>query len=126
VTDYIIRFEPMGQEGKCREDETILSCTRRLGIGISNVCGGRGTCGTCRIQLINGKLSEPTPSEVDTYSSQELAEGWRLACQANPKSDCQLLIPAEAMSTFQRVHVEGLEMNVTPEPPVQSYNYNLE
>ncbi len=115
----------MGQEGKCREEETILSCARRLGIGISNVCGGRGTCGTCRIQLISGTLSEPATSEVSIYSSQELIEGWRLACQATPKSDCQLFIPAEAMSTFQRVHVEGLEMNITPEPSVQSYHLKL-
>lgn len=125
MTDYIIRFDPMGQEGKCREEETILSCARRLGIGISNVCGGRGTCGTCRIQLVSGTLSEPTTSELSTYSSQELAEGWRLACQTIPKSDCQLLIPAEAMSTFQRVHVEGLEMNIAPEPPVQNYHLKL-
>jgi len=125
VADYKIEFEPMGRQGKCRDDESILACARRLGIGISNVCGGRGTCKTCQIRLTSGTLSEPTDSEKEAFSPEDLKDGWRLACQAFPASNCQIVIPHESMSTYQRVHVEGLEATVTPEPPVEAYHLKL-
>jgi uncharacterized 2Fe-2S/4Fe-4S cluster protein (DUF4445 family) len=125
VTEYIIDFEPVGQRGKCRHSESILDCARRLGIDISSVCGGRGACGTCRVQATAGKLSEPTQSELETFSPQELKDGWRLACQASPASDCRVFIPPESMSSSQRIQLEGLEVAVSPEPAVKAYHINL-
>ncbi len=116
---------PVGQKGRCQENESLLDCARRLGIGISSVCGGRGTCNTCRIQVISGTLSEPTRNEVEAFSSQELGEGWRLACQATPTSDCQIILPPESMSASQRICIEGLETTVTSEPPVVACHLRL-
>jgi uncharacterized 2Fe-2S/4Fe-4S cluster protein (DUF4445 family) len=125
VTDYIIDFEPIGWRGKCRDSESILACVRRLGLGISSVCGGRGTCHTCRIQTLGGIFSEPTPSEIEAFSPQELADGWRLACQVYPHRNCRLSIPAESMTTAQRLQVEGLAVTVTPEPVIKAYHLRL-
>ncbi|HEY33370.1 MAG TPA: DUF4445 domain-containing protein [Dehalococcoidia bacterium] len=120
-----IEFQPVGQKGQCREDESLLDCARRLGIGISSVCGGWGACYTCRVKVITGALSEPTPGELEALSAQELGEGWRLACQAKPAGDCQIIIPAESMSTSQRIYVEGLEVSVPPEPAIKAYHLQL-
>jgi uncharacterized 2Fe-2S/4Fe-4S cluster protein (DUF4445 family) len=125
VTDYIIEFEPIGWKGKCHDSESILACARRSGLGISSVCGGRGTCHTCRVRLLMGILSEPTRSEIEALSPQELAEGWRLACQATPASNCKLVLLPESMSTSQRVYLEGLEVIVPAEPPVKAYHLQL-
>jgi uncharacterized 2Fe-2S/4Fe-4S cluster protein (DUF4445 family) len=126
MTDYIIDFEPLGQRGKCRAGESVMDCARRLGIDISSVCAGRGTCGTCRIVLTGGKMAPPTQSELKVYSPQEIREGWRLACQAVPASDCRVMIPPESMSFSQRIQLEGLELVVTPEPAVKTYQVRLE
>ena len=120
-----IDFEPVGQKGQCPENESLLDCARRLGIGISSICGGRGTCNTCRIQVKSGTLSEPTHSEVEALSPQEFGDGWRLACQAVPTSDCRIMLPPESMSTSQRICVEGLDVIVTPEPPVIACHLRL-
>jgi uncharacterized 2Fe-2S/4Fe-4S cluster protein (DUF4445 family) len=120
-----IDFEPVGRRGKCRRNESLLACARRLGVGISSICGGKGTCHSCKVQVLRGTVSKPTHSEIDTFSPRELKEGWRLACQTYPTSDCKLMVPAESMTTPQRLQVEGLEVTVRPEPPVRAYRLKL-
>ena len=122
---YTIDFEPVGRRGKCRKNESLLACARRLGVGISSICGGKGTCHSCKVQVLSGTVSKPTHSEVETFSPRELKEGWRLACQTYPTSDCKLIVPPESMTTPQRLQVEGLEIKVRPEPPVRAYRLQL-
>jgi len=122
---YTIDFEPLGRRGECRESESILACARQLGIGISSVCGGVGTCNTCRAQVLSGNVSEPTSNELEAFSPEELQDGWRLTCQTYPRSDCILNIPPESMTTHQRTQVEGLEVAVQLEPAVKAYRLRL-
>jgi len=78
------------------------------------------------VRILSGNVSEPTSSEREAFSPQELKEGWRLACQIYPSSDCKLSVPAESMPTTQRTQVEGLEIAVSPEPPVNGYHLELQ
>jgi uncharacterized 2Fe-2S/4Fe-4S cluster protein (DUF4445 family) len=48
-----------------------------------------------------------------------------LACQTYPTSDCRITVPAESMTTPQRVQVEGLEVTVPPDPAVRAYGVQL-
>jgi len=126
MTDYRIDFEPIGRRGKCRPDESLLDCTRDLGIGLSSICGGQGTCRSCKIQVVEGRVSEPTSRELETFSAPEIDDGWRLACQTYPAGDCKLYIPPESMTAPQRVQVEGQEIPVGLEPPVESDEIHLD
>jgi uncharacterized 2Fe-2S/4Fe-4S cluster protein (DUF4445 family) len=125
MTDYLIQFEPVGCKGKCQDSESILESAHRLGLGISSVCGGRGTCCTCQIRVLNGVLSKPTIKEKETFSPEELGDGWRLACQAYPRSNVKVHVPDQSMTTTQRLQVEGLEITVPLEPVVRAYHLNL-
>ncbi len=125
MTACTIDFEPLGRRGECQDNESVLACAHRLGVGISSVCGGQGTCHSCKVQVLSGTVSKPTSSELEAFTSQELKGGWRLACQTYPTSDCKLTVPPESMTTPQRVQVEGLEITVHPEPPVQAYRLQL-
>jgi len=122
---FIIDFEPIGLRGKCRGQESLLDCARRLGVGINNICGGKGTCQSCKVQVLGGALSKPTPKEREVFSSKELRNGWRLACQIYPASDCRIVVPAESMTTLQRVQVEGLDVRVSPKPSVRACRLQL-
>ena len=125
TTACTIEFEPVGRRGKCQRNESLLACAHRLGVGLSSICGGKGTCHSCQVQVLSGTVSKPTPNELETFTPQELKEGWRLACQTYPSSDVKLAVPPESMTTPQRVQVEGLEIKVRPEPPVQAYRLQL-
>ena len=120
-----IDFEPVGRRGECQGNESLLTCAHRLGVGISSICGGRGTCRSCKVQVLSGAVSQPTSSETETFVPEELKEGWRLACQAYPAGDCRLNVPPESMTTPQRTQVEGLEVAVRPEPPIRAYRLRL-
>jgi len=125
MTAYTVDFEPIGRRGQCRENESLLACARRLGVDIVSLCGGRGTCRSCKVRVLSGTVSEPASSEREAFSPQELADGWRLACQTYPVSNVKLSIPAESMTTPQRAQVEGQETAVLPEPVVYAYQVKL-
>jgi uncharacterized 2Fe-2S/4Fe-4S cluster protein (DUF4445 family) len=125
MESYKIKFEPLGLTGRCRADESLLACARNEGIGIISLCGGKGNCQSCRIQLIEGTFSSPTPSELKAYSQKEIREGWRLACQTYPTSDGKVGIPPTSLTTTQRVQTEGQEVGVKPEPGVLPYLVKL-
>ena len=119
---YTIDFEPLGRRGKCQSSESLLSCARKVGVGINSLCGGRGQCRCGKVQVLSGTVSEPTSNELEAFSPQELREGWRLACQTYPGSDCKIEVPPKSMTTQQRVQVEGLDVVIAPEPSVRSYH----
>jgi uncharacterized 2Fe-2S/4Fe-4S cluster protein (DUF4445 family) len=120
-----INFEPLGLSGRCRTNESLLACAHRHGVGIISLCGGKGTCHSCQVQVLNGTVSKPTPHELKTFSRQEIKQGWRLACQTYPTSDCTLSLPSDSLTTTQRVQVEGQEVAVSPEPTVKAYQVKL-
>ncbi len=122
---YTIDFEPVGRRGECLEEMSLLESARQVGVGINSICGGRGACHACRLQVIRGVVSETTPQERAAFSSQEIKKGWRLACQTYPRSDCVLNIPAESMTTSQRLQVEGVTVTVQPEPATIRYQVKL-
>ena len=122
---FEIDFEPIGRRGECDSGQSIIECARQLGISIVSICGGQGKCYSCKVQIVKGAVSEPTKHEQDSFSSHELRQGWRLACQTYPKGNCKINIPAESMSTPQRTQVEGLEIAFEAEPAVQAYQLKL-
>ncbi|MGB9890011.1 MAG: 2Fe-2S iron-sulfur cluster-binding protein, partial [Anaerolineae bacterium] len=44
-----ISFQPLGRRGQVPAGISVLEAARRLGVGLSGVCGGLGACGTCRV-----------------------------------------------------------------------------
>jgi uncharacterized 2Fe-2S/4Fe-4S cluster protein (DUF4445 family) len=120
-----IDFQPLGRRGECEPGDSILECGRRTGVGIINLCGGKGKCHACKVKVLKGEVSEPTPAETTSFSSEEIGEGWRLACQVYPSRDCSIGVPPESMTAPQRTQVEGVDMAVEPDPPVLLYKVEL-
>ena len=59
--------------------------------GMEFPCGGLGTCGGCRVQVIEGHL-DASPEDQAVLSPQEVADGWRLACRAHAESPLKLKV----------------------------------
>jgi uncharacterized 2Fe-2S/4Fe-4S cluster protein (DUF4445 family) len=125
MTTCNVEFEPVGRRGECQSQESLLECARKLGVGLSSICGGKGTCHACRVQVLSGTVSRPTAGETETFSPQELKAGWRLACQTYPRTNVKVHVPAESMTTSQRLQVEGQEVSVRPQASVRAYPVKL-
>ncbi|MBN1856950.1 MAG: DUF4445 domain-containing protein [Dehalococcoidia bacterium] len=116
-----IEFEPVGRRGRCPRGMTLLQCAQQLGVSLSAVCNGNGTCGRCRVVLSSGTLSPATSSEHLQLTDKQLTDGIRLACQAIPETDCIIHIPPESLTTIQRTQVEGLQAIQRDDPPVVTH-----
>lgn len=124
--EYRIEFEPVGRRGACPAEQSLLECARQLGIDLISLCGGEGTCGRCKVQVLSGEVSPLTDAEHLLFTKAELQAGYRLACQTFARSDVQCNVPAESLSTPQRTQVEGLEVPVAPQPAVRAFEISLE
>lgn len=71
----------------------VLDYLERCGIDLPTFCNGSGICGRCRIQLIEGELPV-TPSDRSFLSTQQLADGLRLACCAVTRTPVVLDVPS--------------------------------
>ena len=125
LTSYIIDLEPIGRRTESSSEQTILEIAQNAGVEIVAVCGGIGSCGKCRIRLIEGELSPPTAVERRILHETDLNTGLRLACQVHPRSDVKIDIPPESLSTPQRLQIEGQEARIEPDPVIESVNVTL-
>ena len=122
MSSYEIVFQPSGKRGRCRVDQSLLEAARQIGLDLVSVCGGAGKCHRCKVTVLKGQVSPHTAAELGAFSPEELESGWRLACQTYPAGNCELNVPPESMTAPQRTQVEGLEVAVPLEPPVQAYH----
>lgn len=80
--------------------QNILEALQREGIYLTASCGGKGSCGRCKIRVIEG--------EVDTLSYAGISDkdrerGFVLACQSKPKSDLYIEIPQNLVVLKDRI-----------------------
>lgn len=64
---------------------TVLDAARAAGIVVPAACGGRGICGSCALEIVEGVLDDPDPSELGTV--ERARRPVRLACRARVVSD---------------------------------------
>ncbi|PSJ45450.1 NADH:ubiquinone reductase (Na(+)-transporting) subunit F [Zobellella taiwanensis] len=72
----------------------LLGALAANGIFVSSACGGGGSCGQCRVRVIEGG-GEILPTELDHISKREARHGERLSCQVNVKQDMKIELPEE-------------------------------
>ncbi len=122
---HFIHFEPVGRRGKVPEGGNLLEAARALGVELESLCGGTGTCGRCCIQILSGEVSEPTASEMEFLTPDDISQGYRLACCTFVNGDCKVRVPPESLSSPQRTQVEGEELPVEPDPIIRTYLVSL-
>jgi len=83
-----------------------MEAAKRAGIPINSPCGGKGTCGNCRVAVSKG-TPVPTEGEKAHFTHDELAMGVRLACQAEINGPMRVVIPPETRSFDQKILEEG-------------------
>jgi uncharacterized 2Fe-2S/4Fe-4S cluster protein (DUF4445 family) len=78
------------------------------------------------VQVLTAEaVSPPTGFEKEILSAEDLQNGYRLACQTRALGEVKVRVPPESLTTPQRTQVDGLEVPVTPDPPVCSHELQL-
>ena len=73
---------------------TVLGTLQSEGIFLSSACGGGGSCGQCRCQVVEGG-GTILPTEVGFFSRKQIKDNWRLGCQTKVKEDMKIQVPEE-------------------------------
>jgi uncharacterized 2Fe-2S/4Fe-4S cluster protein (DUF4445 family) len=80
---FRIRLEPSSVEVEIRRGALLSSVL--AGIGVEFPCAGASACGGCRVRVLAGCVPV-SPQDREVFTPLELANGWRLACQARAET----------------------------------------
>ena len=109
-------FFPYGKRKWYPKEEgvSIIDAAKALGIDLSSLCGGKGTCGKCKVKIEKGMegLNPLTEQELKKITEEEIEANYRLACQIIPTASVVVYVPERSRVGKQRLQTEGLEVPV--------------
>jgi uncharacterized 2Fe-2S/4Fe-4S cluster protein (DUF4445 family) len=116
----VVEFQPVGKRVDVSKGSSLMEAAQAAGVGLAAVCGGTGSCGKCRVKVVEGDLTPATDLERELVGSDDLDDGWRLACQARLVSNARVQVPPASLAAAQRLQVEGIEVDAHHSPPVMA------
>ncbi|MBT3381637.1 MAG: DUF4445 domain-containing protein [Lentisphaerae bacterium] len=113
---YKVTFQPSGRTVHVLAETILFEAAARAGVLLQSPCGGKGTCGKCRVRVVEGACA---PSEAcrSALTEEQLEEGYRLACQAKVGGDSVVDVPDASLyeaSTKILTSGEGRELSGQP------------
>ncbi|HRC79421.1 MAG TPA: NADH:ubiquinone reductase (Na(+)-transporting) subunit F, partial [Bacteroidales bacterium] len=79
---------------------SLLMTLSNNSIYLPSACGGSGTCGLCKVQVLNGGGSI-LPTEVGFFNRRQILDKWRLGCQVKVKEDLEIKVPESVLGVKQ-------------------------
>ncbi len=76
--------------------KTLLTTLGDNGVHLSSACGGKGSCGQCKVQVISGG-GDMLPTEAVHFSRKQIKDHWRLGCQVKVKGDMEIKVSESAL-----------------------------
>ena len=76
--------------------KSLLTTLNDGGVHLSSACGGKGSCGQCKVQVESGG-GDMLPTEAVHFTRREMKENWRLGCQVKVKSDMEVKVSESAL-----------------------------
>ena len=103
VTFQIEGAAPVMME--CNAGDNLLELARRGNVAIDAPCSGNGSCGKCRVKLVEGELESLRSRHI---TDEEWELGWRLSCNSKVLSDCTVFVPDIASAYQSRMKTADL------------------
>lgn len=129
--DPLVLFMPSGKRGRFAVGTPIIDAARDLGVYVESVCGGRGICGRCQIEVQEGQFAKhgitSTNENISPFGAKEtryaekrdLMEGRRLSCSSTIRGDLVIDIPQDLQINAQVVRKADDGRVIERNPAVQ-------
>ena len=85
--------------------DNLLELARRANVAIDAPCSGNGSCGKCRVKLLEGEVDSIPSRHI---SEEEYEAGWRLSCSCKVRTDCVVFVPDIASAYQSRMKTADL------------------
>lgn len=123
--DCEVRFLPEGKRSLVPTGSTVMVAALKAGVDLANICGGKGFCGKCLVEVLEGKVPPPTDQERKRISPEKIAKGYRLACQVIVQEDMTVQIPEQSRVGRQKLVIMGKEPPTPLKPNVRKVYVEL-
>ncbi|HVP95796.1 ASKHA domain-containing protein [Methanoregula sp.] len=126
VQEIRVILQPMNRVVTVPSGTSLLVAITLAGLSIESICGGKGTCGKCRVILDKGSCWDAPEIGTGCRLTQEEREaGYHLACQVTLADDAEFTIPVESRIDSPQILVTRPAAIGTPEPVIRRYRVEL-
>lgn len=133
-------FQPSGRQGSVAPGTSLLAAARQLGVDLDSICGGRQTCGKCKVRVEAGTFDKygiaSHPEHLTPAGPAELAyvarhrdgfpPGTRLGCAACVQGDLLITVPPESQAHRQIIRKSATERPVALDPALRQVLVSVE
>ncbi|MEI6809947.1 MAG: 2Fe-2S iron-sulfur cluster-binding protein, partial [bacterium] len=120
-----ITFEPSGRHVFVLPGTLLLEAAAAAGIILQTPCGGRGTCGKCRLRVVSGSCEQRT-TEHNALPPKLAAKGYVLSCHTYVNGDAVVDVPPESMfESSQKILVSDAGTKAGLAPAVRKILFEL-
>jgi uncharacterized 2Fe-2S/4Fe-4S cluster protein (DUF4445 family) len=120
ATDSLVIFMPSGRRARVPGGQSLLELSRQMGVEIESICGGRLTCGKCKVEIQEGLFQKhgivsgndhlTPPNEEEQLLLERLGSpGCRLSCVARVLGDVLVNVPEESRAQKQVIRKSATE-----------------
>jgi uncharacterized 2Fe-2S/4Fe-4S cluster protein (DUF4445 family) len=105
---FTVTFRPYGLSVEVEEGQSLSEAASKADVFITNLCGGEGVCGQCKVQVARGaySLSDHTRGML---SASELESGYVLACQTAVHDHMDIFVPPESRLEGEQIMTGGAQ-----------------
>jgi uncharacterized 2Fe-2S/4Fe-4S cluster protein (DUF4445 family) len=133
---HMVIFQPAGRRGEVEEGKTLLEAARDLGVDLESICGGKKTCGKCKVRIDEGYFEKDAIDSRMSHLSQLIEDekkfikpedgpNIRLACTAEIQGDVKIFVPEKSRAGKQVVRKTATERAIALNPAVKKYHIEL-
>ncbi len=116
---YLVNFISHGKIAEVAEGSTILDAAAKVGIAVEGNCGGKGNCGKCKVQIVEGQKATVDKHDAKYFNENDLKEGWVLSCKYKVENDLVVKVPHQADAFSRKTKLNSLLDNIRIASPVE-------
>ena len=134
---HTVIFTPSGKRTTAEEGQTLYAVALDAGVDIQSICGGKGLCKRCQVEIDPGKhakfkievaaenVSKLSPTEKKAIHDNELSNERRLACRAKVCGDLVVNIPADSREAESSIQKKSTVFKTDLNPSVKLHMIKL-
>jgi uncharacterized 2Fe-2S/4Fe-4S cluster protein (DUF4445 family) len=138
MATHTLIFTPSGVQTTGETGETVYDAALRAGVDMRSICGGKGLCKRCQIEVEPGEFAKfklsvsagdipkLSPTEKKARHDGELSERRRLACRAKLCGDMVVEVPSDSREGESAIQKKSTHIETELNPAVQLYMIKLE
>lgn len=120
-----VTFVPSNKTVNVQEGSSILEAAIAAEVQVESTCGGKGTCGKCKVQIPIRQLTAVSKQEAGFLSESELEQGFVLACQVRLQEDTVVRVQEQRDAFSRKTDLNSSKEDVALAPSISKLFLNL-